>query len=343
MGRGVSIQYARSERDRHTPLDRVLAELAGRQHGRVALWQLAELGLRGSAVAGRVAAGRLHRVHRAVYAVGHVVETRESAWMGAVLACGPDAVLSHRSAAALWGLRPDARTSIDVTCPSRRGGRLPGIEAHCSRTLASTDVTTRRGVPCTSVARTLIDLAGVVDRRALERCIEEAERLRVFDGRAVREVLERSHGRRGAALLEEAIARYEEPLLTERELERRFIEACGALGVRRPRTQVPIELAPGDTAFVDFLWEEERLVVETDGHATHGTREAFERDRRRDRRLAVLGYRVIRFTWRDVVRRPHEVAETVARLLYRGRSPDSAATAPSPTYTPPCVRDILRR
>lgn len=296
-------------------MDRELAELAGRQYGRVALWQLEQLGLKRAAVGGRVASGRLHTTGRAVYAVGHRVETRESAYMNAVLECGPEAVLSHRSAADLHGIRRRARGVVEITTPGRRGRRLPGIEAHCSRTLSAADITTVRSIPCTTVARTLLDLAEVGDRRGVERAVEEAERLRIFDGRALGEVLERANGRRGAPVLRAIFADYEDPPMTQEELERRFFELCAGAGVPPPQTQVAIELPGGDTAFVDFLWADARLVVETDGRETHGTRRAFERDRRRDRGLMLLGYRVARFTMLDLRRHEQEVTRTISTLL----------------------------
>ncbi len=296
------------------PVDRALADLAGRQHGRVALWQLEALGLKRSAVARRAAGGRLHRVRRGVYAVGHCAETPEGILMSAVLACGPGAVLSHRSAADHLGLRACARKRVEVTAADRRGHGLPGIEVHRSRTLDRADVTIARGIPCTTVARTLLDLAEVVDRRALERAIEQAERLRVFDGRKVHDVLSRANGRRGAPVLRAILASYEEPPLTQKELERRLFELCDGAGMDRPSTQAGIELGGGETVYADFLWPDTKLLVETDGRETHGTRQAFERDRRRDRRLMMLGYRVVRFTWLDLERRPDEVIRTVLAL-----------------------------
>ena len=296
-------------------MDVALAELAGRQHGRVALRQLHELGLTDSAVANRVAAGRLHRTGRAVYAVGHRVETRDTAYMNAVLECGPGAALSHRSAADLHGARPCARARVDVIAPGRRGRYLAGVDAHSSRTLVPAETCVVRGIPCTTVARTLLDLAEVVDRRGVERAVEEAERRRLFDGRAVEEVLAHANGRRGAAIVRSVLAGYEEPPMTQEELERRFVELCDRAGVPRPRTQVPVELPGGAAARVDFLWPDARLVVETDGRETHGTRQAFERDRRRDRALTVLGYRVARFTWLDLLRHEGEVAHTISTLL----------------------------
>ena len=197
---------------------------------------------------------------------------------------------------------------------TERGRGLRGIDAHCSRTLRTADLTTVREIPCTTVARTLLDLADVVDRQALERAIEQAERLRIFDGREVDDVLRRAEGRRGAPVLKAILARYEEAPLIQRELERLFFELCARAGIDTPKTQAPLELPGGDVVFVDFLWPESHFVVETDGYETHGTRHAFERDRRRDRRLMMVGYRVARFTWRDIEQRPNEVIRTIAAL-----------------------------
>jgi Transcriptional regulator, AbiEi antitoxin len=178
--------------------DAELARLAAEQHGVVALRQLPELGLSSSAVRSRVASGRLHRVHRGVYAVGHRVLGVEGRWIAAVLACGRDAVLSHRSAAALWSLRPTTRTAIDVTVPRRVGLSRPGIDVHRATGLEPGDLTRVRGVPCTTVARTLVDLAEVIDRRELARACEQAEVLRRFDARALEGALARTTGRHGA-------------------------------------------------------------------------------------------------------------------------------------------------
>jgi predicted transcriptional regulator of viral defense system len=143
----------------------MIAEIAASQHGVISLTQLRELGLSARAVQNRVAIGKLHRIHRGVYAVGHPVLSKEGRWMAAVLACGPDALLSHRSAAALWGIRPTARSRIDVTLGRPTGRAVPGIDIHRTRTLRAQDATKVTNIPCTTVARTLLDLADVVDRR----------------------------------------------------------------------------------------------------------------------------------------------------------------------------------
>jgi very-short-patch-repair endonuclease len=294
--------------------DAVIGELADRQHGVVALWQLRALGLSDSAVHKRASAWRLHRVHRGVYAVGRRGLTERGHWMAAVLACGPDAVLSHRAAAALLGLRPDNRSRIDVSVPRRAARSRAGIEVHVSETLRARDLTSWDGIPCTSVARTLLDLGDVVRRRDLERAVEQAEVLRVFDLRAVEDVLARAGPRRGAGLLRAVIDDSAEQGLTESELEEAFLELCRGAALPQPAVNAWIALEDGMVK-ADFLWRAERLVVETDGHAFHGTREAFERDRRRDQLLTLAGFKIVRFTWRQVTIEPDAVAETIGALL----------------------------
>ena len=291
-----------------------IARLAERQHGLVTLTQLQFLGLSRSAVAKRAREGRLTRIHRGVYAVGHGRLTLRGHWMAAVLAYGPQAVLSHRSAAALHGIRPDNRPKTDVTLPSRSARSRPRIDVHRSPTLEPPDLTTIDAIPCTSLARTLLDLAEVVNRRAVERAINQAEVLRIFDLRAVEEVLSRAAGRRGAGVLRSVLADYGGPTLTKKELEERFLALCRAAGLPQPEVNEWITLDDGIAYKIDFLWRRERLAVETDGWGSHGTRQAFENDRRRDRLLSLAGWTVVRFTWRDVEREPDDVTATLARL-----------------------------
>jgi predicted transcriptional regulator of viral defense system len=296
------------------PLDVLISRLAERQHGVVSLPQLQFLGLSARAVRDRVAAGRLTRIHRGVYAVGHGRLTIRGYWMAAVLAYGPNAVLSHRSAAALHGIRPDNRAKADVTLPSRSARPRPGIQVHASTTLQPADVTEIDGIPCTSLARTLLDLAEVIDRQGVERAVTQAEVNRVFDLRAVEEVLSRAAGRRGAGVLRGVLAQYDGPTLTDKELEERFLALCRAASLPSPAVNAWITLDGGVAYKIDFLWRAARLGVETDGWASHGTRQAFESDRRRDRNLRLAGWDVVRFTWRDVEHEPEEVASVLARL-----------------------------
>jgi very-short-patch-repair endonuclease len=190
------------------------------------------------------------------------------------------------------------------------------IDLHRSGTLAPQDVTTCEGIACTTVARTLVDLCDVVDRRGVERAVEQAEVLQLFDGRAVEDVLARSAGRRGAGVLRAVLGKAGIPTLTASELEERFLDVCRTAALPQPAVNAWLIL--GDDAIkADFLWHKERLIVETDGRATHATRQAFERDRQRDQQLTVAGFRVVRFTWRQVTRQPERVARTVAALLGR--------------------------
>jgi predicted transcriptional regulator of viral defense system len=199
------------------PLDAAIARLAERQHGVVSLPQLQLAGLTKDAVGKRVTSGRLVRLHRGVYAVGHARLTQRGRWMAAVLAYGPKARLSHRSSAALHGLRADNRPRIDVTFAGPSARSRPGIDVHRSTSLESADLTTIDGIPCTSLPRTLLDLAEVVSERAVEKAINEAEVLRTFDLRAVEEVLSRAPGRRGAAQLKRVLAEYDGPTMTDKE------------------------------------------------------------------------------------------------------------------------------
>jgi hypothetical protein len=297
------------------PKEAAIWALAERQHGVLSVQQFEALGVSKSGVRSRVAAGRLRRVHRGVYRVGPGALDARGRWMAAVLAAGPGAVLSHRSAAALWGVLDDARARADVTVPLTRRRSRAGVAVHESSSLPRKDVATVDGIPCTSLARTFLDLAEAVPKRHLDRAIEQAEVLGLFDGRAIADVLDRANGRRGAGRLRRAIAPASHPALTASELEERFLELCRRSGVPRPAVNAWIATDENGHLMVDFLWRAERLVVETDGWAFHRSRAAFERDRRRDQVLELAGYRVLRFTWRQVARDPARVEQLLGRLL----------------------------
>jgi hypothetical protein len=292
----------------------------------VALWQLVEMGLEVRLVDKRVAAGRLHSVHQGVYAVGHPLLSRDGHRMAATIACGPHAILSHRSAAALWGLRSDSRNRLDVTAPGRRGRAPAGIDAHRDGSLRPLDRAEVRGIPCTSVARTLLDLAAVASPRELRNAVTQAEVERVFDLAAMRELIERSRRRRGVARLRRAIAEHDPRDERARgEHERRFLEFCRHSGLPLPAVNVPLVI-DGVQIEADFLWREARLVVEADDRYSHLTVTAFEKDRRRDQRLKLAGWEVIRCTWRQVLDDPEELSRTLRVLL--ARSFASASLAP---------------
>jgi hypothetical protein len=309
------------------PSEAAIVALAECQHALITLPQLQLHGLSKAAVAKRAKDGRLYRVHRGVYAVGRPSLTQRGRWMAAVLAYGPTAVLSHRSAAALHGLRPDNRAKADVTLPSSSVKPRPGIEAHRSSTLTAADVTTVDGIPCTTVARTLVDLGDDVDKQGVEHAVSQAEVMGLFDGEAVDGALARAGPRRGAGILRAVLENYVEPTLTRRELERRFLALCRQASLPSPAVNAWVTLPDGAAYQVDFLWREERIIVETDSRAFHSNRAAFENDRLRDQRLTLAGFTVLRFTWRQVTREPARVAAAISRLLARSRHPPHARLA----------------
>jgi very-short-patch-repair endonuclease len=278
--------------------DAAVARIAARQHGVVSLPQLHLCGADASAIKRRVAAGRLYRLHRGVYAVGHRGTSNETRWMAAVLACGEAAVLSHASAAELWGmLRPAQRLSgagreghrarVDVTVPGISGrGQHLGIALHRSRTLTASDCTRRDSIPVTKPARTLEDLRRILPMQNFADALRQAEFLRLSIGEGL------------------------SPDHTRSELEARFLALCRRHRIPQPEVNVHV-----DRFVVDFLWRAQRLVAELDGWKSHRTRSAFEVDRARDARLKLLGYDVLRFTWRQVEIDGHGVARTVRSLL----------------------------
>ncbi len=221
-------------------------------------------------------------------------------------------MLSHRDAAHLWELRRDNRARIDVTAPRGRGPR-PGIDVHRTRRLHPPETTTRRAIPVTSVARTLLDLAEVLSPRQLERVVDEADVLRLLDMREIDATMQRNRGRHGLGPLPAALDTHrgdQAPTLTRSELEERFLVLIRAAGL--PEAEVNVQV----TGFtVDFLWRRERVVAETDGRAFHTTRSAIDRDRRRDARLAAAGYQVLRFGWHDVTADATAVVATLAAVL----------------------------
>jgi hypothetical protein len=293
------------------PLDSRIARLADAQHGVVSIGQLVEQGLSADAVHKRAAAGRLHRVHHGVYAVGRARLDGCGRRMAAVLACGPGAVLSHRTAADALRLLPSGSAAIEVTIPTRSGRSRPGMTIHRSPCLRPDDCAKSDGIPCTSPARTLLDLADVVDAAGLARAIEAAERLRLFDGPEVEAVLARTGGRTASRRLRTALAAYGgDPHPTRSELERRALELFERAGAPRPAINTLIGTREGPLE-VDFCWPDRRLIVEADGFEFHRTQAAFERDRRRDQLLRAAGWTPVRITWRQVNERPEEVIAAV--------------------------------
>jgi hypothetical protein len=299
--------------ERHfEPVDRRIATLAGRQWGMVSRAQLAAVGLGRRAIGHRLEIGRLHLVHRSVYAVGHRPRSKESRWMAAVLAVD-GAVLSHRSAAALWELRSLTNARIEVTVDRQRRNRAE-IVVHRGR-LPDDERTARRGIPVTTVPRTLLDLAAVARPGELEHALNEAEVRRLMDVLSVEDLLNRHPRRPGAPLLRRILAAGRVgSTVTRSELEERFLAFVDRVGLPRPTANASLELR-GQWIEVDCLWRAQRLIVELDGHAVHATRRSFERDRSRDRVLMTAGMRVVRITWHQLNSEQQRVERDLRILL----------------------------
>jgi Protein of unknown function (DUF559) len=301
-------------------LDQNAARLAGRQHGVVARWQLLDLGFSPDMVKRRVSRGGLHRIHHGVYAVGHRAITVEGRWMAAVLAFGTDAVLSHRSAAHLWGLVPRARIQPEVTRPGSSRGR-PHLVVHQSP-LPGDEIVRVRGIPVTSVPRTMFDLAGTLEEREVERAWNEMEVREYTDRLSVPHLLERYPGRNGSLLLARLADRKSLPVgITRNDLEEGFLALVDRFGLPRPRMNVHIPLR-GRFYEVDCLWEDLRVAIELDGGGAHGTKRAFEKDRERDRILTAEGYATVRLTWDQIAENPSEVADDLRQILTPYPSPN---------------------
>ncbi len=292
--------------------DWVLADLAAAQHGVVSRRQLLASGVSGRIIEGRIARGILLPLHRGVYAVGHRPASSNGWWLAAVLACGTGAVLGGRSAAALWVLRASDGHRPEVTAAHtlvRAGVASRRID------LPAEERTVHDAIPVTTPMRTLVDLAGRLDRAALAKAINEAEVQRRFDGRELDRLLRRHPRARGTGRLRAILADLDVGSgRTESELERRFLPFLDAHELPHPLINEEIRL-PGFAPKVDCQWAGRHLAVELDGRATHHTRAAFESDRTRDRRLTAAGWRVVRITWRELDVRPGEVAAHLRALL----------------------------
>lgn len=323
-------------------LEPALAELAREQHGPFSLDQLRELGLSARAVHHRTATGRLHRIHHAVYSlVPKQLLKREGLYMAAVLACGAGAVLSHRSAAVLHELRDWGATTIEVTVPARSRRKHEGVTVHCSTALTPVDVTVVNNIPCTSVHRTLLDLADVVTQRQLERSFDQAELAEVLDLVTINDQLARNPTRRGAKAVKAVLRdHYIGRTPTWSENEELLLSITRALGIPDPETNVVLVLDDGGPPIrADFIWREQRVVLEADSKKWHGSRQRMDIDRRRDQRLTAAGWKVIRTTWRQMKFRPDEVREVLLKLLPQAPGspggPGSRAAADAPAHARP--------
>ena len=290
---------------RHTSL----AKLAKAQHGVVSIRQLVgPLGYSESAVARSVAAGHLHRLYQGVYAVGHTNLSLLGQALAAVLACGPDALLSHGSAAWLWEISLRGPAPFHVTGPIRRRPKPP-IRVHHSQILRPSDRALIDNIPVTAVPRTLLDLASR-SRNQLERALQLSEQKGVFDLIAVEVLLSRAGGHPGVRRLRRAVDIFRPRGVLRSQFERRFLDAVEASGLATPSTNVFVAGYE-----LDMYWPAERFAVELDFFETHGTRVSFESDRVRQEELKLSGIEMIRITGPRFDREPERAIASVARLL----------------------------
>jgi very-short-patch-repair endonuclease len=295
--------------------------LTAKQHGVVARWQLLEMGMSAQAIQHRLATGRLHRLSRGVYCVGRPELSRRGRWMAAVLGCGPRAVLSYGSAAALWGIGREQSDSIEISVPVSSVRRRAGLLVYRRPHLEPSEIVTRDGIPVTSVVRTLIDIATHLDRAGLERAVNEADRLDLIDPETLFEQLESHRGKRGVgpmrALLGERTFR-----LTDSELERRFLRLVREAGLPMPLTQQKL-----NGFKVDFVWPDLKLVVETDGLRYHRTASQQTKDHRRDQAHLAAGFTPLRFSHSQVRYESGYVRFTLVAVFNRLRRLDAESDA----------------
>jgi len=286
-----------------------LAQLAGHQHGVVSTTQLRALGWGHGKISREVSAGRLHRLHRGVYTVGYKALTQQARSLAAVLSCGPDALLSHLSAAWMWGISTRFPAIPEVTVTATVRHARADIQVHSARTLDPSDRTVVEEIPLTAVPRTLLDVAGAAEghvRWALPR----AKRLGLLDLIAIDSLLRRSAGLRGVARLRGALDRYRTRAFTRSTLELDFLRLVERAGLPRPSMNLFVcgyEL--------DAYWSDLRFAVELDTYDYHGDELSFEEDRMRQEDLKLAGIEMIRVTGRRMDREPAVVASRLRHLL----------------------------
>ncbi|MFT3865367.1 MAG: type IV toxin-antitoxin system AbiEi family antitoxin domain-containing protein [Solirubrobacterales bacterium] len=295
-----------------------MAALASRQYGVVTREQLNNLGYSEAAIGRAVASGRLHALHRRVFAVGHQGLSPHGLCMAAVLFRGSGALISFQSAAWLWGLERKLEIPVHVSV-RWRGHAQDAIGLHHCPALRSEDIAETERLPVTGVARTLLDHASEVKGMRLERAIDRADRLGLLDLAAVDRITEEVRGHRGRRPLLRALVVYREKGFTRSGGEKRMLAVLADAGVRLPAVNCFVEGYE-----LDFYWERERLAVELDSWEFHRDRRSFEEDRKRQEDLAMAGIEVIRITGTRLKREPRKVAMRIAALLDRRRQAHAA-------------------
>jgi very-short-patch-repair endonuclease len=256
-------------------------------------------------------------VFRGVYLHGPAPPLPGAIELAALMSCGPRARVSHRSAAALWGLAKPDETAVDITVVGVSAKSRTGLRAHRSRELHRCDRAVRNGIPLTALARTLIDFAHQSSGGELERALSEAYALKLVTEGQIWAAIDRAPMRPGAGLLRAVLELMRGPLISRSEAEHRVRRLISDALLPAPMANA---LVAGHE--VDLFWPTRSLILEIDGYAFHSHRRAFENDRRRDATLVAAGYRVIRVTWRQLTEEPLAVVATLAAAL-GSRPPDS--------------------
>jgi predicted transcriptional regulator of viral defense system/very-short-patch-repair endonuclease len=295
--------------------DAAVAAQAADAHGVLSLDELLDCGLSTHAVGRRVAAGRLHRIHRGVYAVGHPGLTREGRWLAAVKACGPGALLSHHSAAMLYGFLPYEPGRPHVTVPDARRRTVAGIRVHRARVVHPHDVWRHHGVPVVTAPRAVLEMAATESDAAVRRAMSRAQSAYITNHRQLAAILDRTGARPGRARYIRVLA--SEPPATRTDLEDRVHDLIIAGGLQPPDVNVPLRVG-GTRLIPDFRWPQQRLIVEADSRRWHDNPQARADDERRQALLEEHGERLVRVTWEQAVA---HATQTIARIAAAGAPP----------------------
>jgi hypothetical protein len=311
-----SISARRGHSDAARP-DICVAQMAAESWGVLSLDELRACGLTKKAVGSRVRNGVLHPLHQGVYAVGHPNVPLVGRFLAAVKACGPSAVLSHYSAAALFGFVEWDDRYPEVTVAGSHSRRHPRLRVHRTRSLDPRDVGKQDGIPVTAPVRTVLDLAATLNDRSLRGAIRRAQSVRQVNLSQLLEFLDQAGPRRGVARLRRIVA--SGPAPTRSELEDVVLDLILRGGLAHPDVNVPLSVA-GRRIVPDFRWPEQRLIVEADSRTWHDSQLAREDDAERQALLEAHGERLVRVTWQQAIARP---AQTLSRLRGAGAPPSS--------------------